>query len=102
MANDPATKPEAENGTGAAADPKKVADTFAPDAKSNGAAAKKNTEDGLRRCFFVYQVLVGYVVEVKVRDHSNQKGSIYFFARIYVFLLAQSTNYLKYVFYTYR
>lgn len=79
MANDPATKSEAENGTGAAVDPKNNADTLAPDAKSNGAAAKKNTEDGLRRCFFVYQVLVGYVVEVKVSDHSNQKSSTQFY-----------------------
>lgn len=72
MANDPATKPEAENGTGAAADPNINANTLAPGAKSNGAAAMKSTDDGYCRCLFVYQVLVGYVVEVKVRDHSNQ------------------------------
>jgi hypothetical protein len=72
MANDPATKPEAENGTATAADPKNNADTLVAGAKSNGATAKKNIEDGYCRCLFVYQVLVGYVVEVKVRDHSNQ------------------------------
>jgi len=72
MTNDPATKPEAENGTGAAADPKISADTLADGAKANGAAAMKSTDDGYCRCLFVYQVLVGYVVEVKVRDQSNR------------------------------
>jgi hypothetical protein len=73
MTNDPATKPEAENGTGAAPDPNNNAVRLGPGAKSIGAAAMKNAEDGYCRCLFVYQVLVGYLVEVKVRDHSNRK-----------------------------
>ena len=88
MANDPATKPQAENGTGAAADLKNNADTLAAGAKSNGAAAKKNMEEGYGRCLFVYQVLVGYVVEVKVRDHSNQ---ILFGQFIFTFTFNQLT-----------
>ncbi|KAL4541833.1 hypothetical protein Ndes2437B_g06165 [Nannochloris sp. 'desiccata'] len=74
MANDPATKPEAENGTGAAADPNINANTLAPGAKSNGAAAMKSTDDGYCRCLFVYQVLVGYVVEVKVKGGATYSG----------------------------
>jgi hypothetical protein len=79
MANDPASKPVAENGTATAADPKNHAATLAADAKSNGAAAKKNTEDGYCRCLFAYQVLVGYVVEVKVRDQKRIENRIIFF-----------------------
>ena len=64
MATDLAKKSADGNGTAANAD-----DQFQNSARNsvtNGKASAATTKEGIRRCFFVYQVLVGYVVEVKV------------------------------------
>ena len=62
MANNPADKAGVENGSTGAGDQGNTT----PEVASNGDASKKISAVGMRRCFFAYQVLVGYTVEVKV------------------------------------
>lgn len=69
MVNGPASKPEGENGSAGAGTNGEAASAL--NGSSNGANLMDNIFSGSnRRCTFVYQVLVGYVVEVKVRDRS--------------------------------
>lgn len=59
MVIEPGTKSEVANGSSLSDGSKNN--------KSNGAGAQKKNSIGKRRALFVFQVLIGYEVEVKVR-----------------------------------
>ena len=71
MVHDPASKPEGENGSAGAGTNGEGA--IAQNGSSNGANLMNNIfSKQNKRCAFVYQVTVGYVVEVKVSDRICQ------------------------------